>query len=334
MTKFVKAHYKGGHRVILGGVPCRVSYLPIAGGKALMAQSSREMCAALPPRNRKDRAKWERDQLAAYQAADKLGDRAIDEVVTPLRSSAPAPTVEPVETAEPVGAVIVPIKPVARPARPVAHPMRAAALDHPRARSITAICDTQSDTKGKGMIVGYARVSSVGQSLDIQMEALKAAGAEQIFCEKKSGTKATGREALADAIEFCRKGDVLLCTRLDRFARSQVDLHALVEKLTKKGVGFRCVSQPEMDTTTAMGKLLLGVLGAVAEFETDLRRERQREGIDKAKAAGVYGGRKKAIDDDRIRELHAAGKGPTEIAKTLGIHRMSVYRALEAATAA
>ena len=181
------------------------------------------------------------------------------------------------------------------------------------------------------MIIGYARVSSEGQSLDIQTEALTQAGAEKIFCEKKSGTSAANRQALADAIEFCREGDVLLCTRLDRFARSQADLHGLVEKLAAKGVGFRCVSQPAMDTTNAMGKLLLGVLGAVAEFETALRKERQREGIDKAKAAGVYGGRKKNIDDAEIRRLKAEGKGPSEIARQLGVHRASVHRALTSA---
>lgn len=178
------------------------------------------------------------------------------------------------------------------------------------------------------MLVGYARVSSIGQSLDVQEDALRAAGCEKIFAEKRSGTKASDRQALNDAIDFVREGDTLAVTRLDRLARSAADLHVIVAKLATKGVGFRCLQQSEIDTTTSTGKLLLGVLASIAEFETDIRRERQREGIEKAKAAGVYRGRKPSIDVCEVRALHFAGAGASEIAKKLGIGRASVYRAL------
>src|SRR5665213_1491431 len=184
------------------------------------------------------------------------------------------------------------------------------------------------------MLVGYARVSSVGQSLDVQLDALQAAGCEKIFSEKQTGTTTDGRAALADALEFVREGDTLTITRLDRLARSAGDLHTIVKRLSDKGVGFRCLQQGGMDTTTSTGKLLLGVLASIAEFEADIRRERQREGIDKAKAAGVYKGRKPSIDPAAVRALHNDGVPPTEIARRLGIGRASVYRALPPSGAA
>lgn len=179
------------------------------------------------------------------------------------------------------------------------------------------------------MLVGYARVSSVGQSLDIQLDALKDAGCEKVFSEKKTGTAADGRQALQDALDFCREGDTLLVTRLDRLARSSVDLHNIVAKLETKGVRFRCLQQSGVDTDTGMGKLVLAILGAVAAFETDIRKERQREGIDKAKANGVYKGRKPSVSIDEVRKLKSEGMRPTDIAKKLNIGRASVYRALE-----
>lgn len=181
------------------------------------------------------------------------------------------------------------------------------------------------------MLVGYARVSSSGQSLDIQHEALEAAGCEKVFSEKRTGTKADDRQAINDAIDFCRDGDTLLVTRLDRLARSSVDLHNIVAKLDSKKVKFRCLQQSGVDTDTGMGKLVLAILGAVAAFETDIRKERQREGIDKAKANGVYKGRKPSVDAVAVRSLREQGVSPTAIAKQLGIGRASVYRALDAA---
>ena len=177
-------------------------------------------------------------------------------------------------------------------------------------------------------MVGYARVSSVGQSLDIQLGELEKAGCEKVFAEKRSGTSADARAALQDALEFVRDGDTLVVTRLDRLARSSNDLHNIIAKLTAKGVKFHCVQQSGVDTDSGMGKLVLAILGAVAEFETDIRKERQREGIDKAKADGRYKGRKPSVDVAKVRELHSAGVGPSAIAKELRMGRTSVYRAL------
>ncbi len=176
------------------------------------------------------------------------------------------------------------------------------------------------------MLVGYARVSTTDQSLDVQHDALKAAGCEKVFSEKRSGTN-TARDQLQACMEFVREGDVLLVTRLDRFARSSVDLHNLVRSLETKGVGFRCVEQAGVDTTTSSGKLMLSMLGAVAEFETAIRKERQQEGIEKAKAAGVYKGRKRSVDPERVRQMLSEGMKPGQVAKALGCSRMTVHRA-------
>lgn len=177
-------------------------------------------------------------------------------------------------------------------------------------------------------LIGYARVSSSSQSLELQMEALTAGGCHKIFAEKQSGTTTKGRTALADALSYVRDGDTFVVTRLDRLARSAGDLHAIVKQLTEKNVTFMCISQPAMETRSSTGKLLLGVLASIAEFEADIRRERQREGIEKAKAAGVYQGRKRTIDAAQVIALHDQGLGGSEIAKRLNISRASVYRAI------
>ncbi|HEX5237288.1 MAG TPA: recombinase family protein [Sphingomicrobium sp.] len=179
------------------------------------------------------------------------------------------------------------------------------------------------------MIVGYARVSTSDQSLDVQEAALRSAGAEKIFAEKLSGTT-SNRPQLRDAVEFCREGDTFIVTRLDRFARSSVDLHNIVAALVAKGVDFRCTEQAGVDTSTSSGKLMLGMLGAVAEFETAIRRERQMEGIARARRAGAYTGRKATIDHGEVLQLFQQGKGATEIAAQLGIGRASVYRIINA----
>ena len=175
-------------------------------------------------------------------------------------------------------------------------------------------------------LVGYARVSSVGQSLDVQIEQLRAAGCEKIFAEKQSGRSTTGREQLAHALDYLREGDVFVVTRLDRLARSLVDLRQIVDRLTAKGVAFRALQQGAIDTTRSDGKLLLNILASCAEFETDIRKERQADGIAKAKAAGVYKGRKRQIDPAEIARLRSEGLGPSEIARRLRIGRASVYR--------
>lgn len=180
------------------------------------------------------------------------------------------------------------------------------------------------------MLVGYARVSDARtQDLAVQEGALKNAGCERVFSEKRSGREADSRPVLQEAIAFCRSGDTILVTRLDRWARSTRDLHNLLAALDEKGVGFRCIAQPEVDTTTPGGKLTLAVLGAVASFELDLRAQRVREGIEKAKLVpGKYVGRKPSIDYGQVQRLHQQGIRPSEIATLMKIGRTSVYRAL------
>ena len=178
-------------------------------------------------------------------------------------------------------------------------------------------------------VYGYARVSSTDQDLAIQEAALQAAGCEIIRAEKKSGTTTDGRTELQTLMAFARKGDAIVVTRIDRLARSIADLAGIVRDLEAKGVTLRATEQP-IDTSTAAGRCFLQMLGVFAEFETNLRRERQLEGIAKAKAAGVYEGKGRpvSISGAAVRELSAAGVGPTAIAKQLGISRMSVHRAL------
>lgn len=179
-------------------------------------------------------------------------------------------------------------------------------------------------------IIGYARVSSTGQSLEVQLDKLNAAGADEIFSEKVSGTSTNGREQLQAALRFARKGDTLIVTRLDRLARSVNDLSTIIGDLNARQIGFKVIDQAEIDTTTPTGRLLLNVVSAIAEFESDLRKDRQREGIEKAKAKGVYRGRPARLDPKRVRQLHEQGMGATEIAKELKIARASVYRLLNA----
>jgi DNA invertase Pin-like site-specific DNA recombinase len=176
-------------------------------------------------------------------------------------------------------------------------------------------------------IFGYARVSTTEQDLTVQLDALKAAGCEVTRSEKVSGTTTTGRAELANLLEFIRKGDTLIVTRIDRLARSIGDLQDIVRFLKDKGAALRATEQP-IDTSTAAGKAFLDMLGVFAEFETNLRRERQLEGIAQAKVRGVYKGRKPSIDRARVLELHTTGLGPTEIADELQIGRASVYRVL------
>jgi DNA invertase Pin-like site-specific DNA recombinase len=178
-------------------------------------------------------------------------------------------------------------------------------------------------------VVGYARVSSVGQSLAVQEEALRAAGCEKVFAEKRTGSTQAGREELERALDYVREGDVLMVTRIDRLARSVLDLHQIVERLNAKRVGFRAVQQGEFDTTTATGRLFLTILGGFAEFETAIRRERQQEGIEKAKAEGRYRGRPRTTPVEEVRKLAAEGMRPAHIARQLGISRTTVYEALK-----
>ena len=177
------------------------------------------------------------------------------------------------------------------------------------------------------MRYGYARVSTVGQDLEIQIESLKSAGCETIRSEKVSGTSTQGRDELKILLEFMRSGDELVITRIDRLARAMRDLQNIVYELHQKGVTLSATEQ-SINTSTPEGKCFLDMLGVFAEFETNLRKDRQMEGIAKAKEKGVYIGRKQTIDVDQVKELKQSGLGASAIAKEMGIHRDSVYRVL------
>jgi DNA invertase Pin-like site-specific DNA recombinase len=177
-------------------------------------------------------------------------------------------------------------------------------------------------------LYGYARVSTLDQDLSIQRAALKAAGCEVIRAEKTSGTRRDGRTELRVLLDFLRAGDTLVVTRIDRLARSLKDLQDIVHELKHRGVALKATEQP-IDTGTAAGKAFLDMLGVFAEFETNLRRERQLEGINAAKARGIYKGRKPSIDAVEVFRLRREeGLGPAAIARRLGIGRASVYRVL------
>ena len=145
------------------------------------------------------------------------------------------------------------------------------------------------------MKVGYARVSSSGQSLDVQVDTLKNSGCEKIFQEKVSGTSTQGRDKLRECLDFVREGDEVVFTRVDRVARSVLDLQLIVKELTDKKVTITSTEQP-ISTKDATSKCFLDMLGVFAELETNLRKERQMEGIARAKTKGVYKGRKSNIN--------------------------------------
>ncbi|WP_375419912.1 recombinase family protein [uncultured Sphingomonas sp.] len=176
-------------------------------------------------------------------------------------------------------------------------------------------------------IIGYARVSSDDQDCTVQEEALRAAGCTIVRSEKKSGTTTEGRQELDTLLSFVRTGDTLMVTRIDRLARSVADLEKIVAALKAKGAYLRATEQP-IDTSTPAGLAFLQMLGVFAQFETAIRKERQMEGIARAKANGVYKGRKASVDVAAVRTMRDGGIGPSDIAKRLGIGRASVYRAL------
>ena len=176
------------------------------------------------------------------------------------------------------------------------------------------------------MKVGYARVSSVGQNLSSQIIALKENGCEKIFQEKVSGTSTKGREQLKEMLNFVRESDEVICTRTDRVARSVLDLQLIVKELTEKGVSLTATEQP-ISTKDATSKCFLDMLSVFAEFETNLRKERQMDGIKANK--DKFKGRGQTIDVDRIKALKGQGMGATAIAKEMGIDRTSVYRLLK-----
>lgn len=178
------------------------------------------------------------------------------------------------------------------------------------------------------MIVGYARVSTAGQSLEVQLEQLQQAGTEKVFQEKASGVDSS-RPQLAALIDFVRQGDQVIVCKLDRIARSTRHLLEIVETLEKKNVRFR-VLNIQLDTSTPTGRLMLTMLAGIASFEREMMLERQAEGIAKAKSAGKYRGRKATArsKSSEVLSLVAQGVKKQDIARRLGIGVASVYRVL------
>lgn len=184
------------------------------------------------------------------------------------------------------------------------------------------------------MRIGYVRTSTLDQvaGFEAQERQLTAAGVERIFREQVSSVAA--RPELEKMLADIRQGDVLVVTKLDRLARSVRHLGEIVEHLDKTGAGLHILDM-NIDSTSASGRLMLNVFGAVAQFEREMMLERQREGIDKAKREGKYKGRKpKGLPlQEQILAMKADGKGDTEIGRLLGIDRATVFRARKAAEA-
>lgn len=179
-------------------------------------------------------------------------------------------------------------------------------------------------------LVGYARVSSIGQSLDVQREKLHGFGVDKLFEEKRSGVD-TNRPALKQCLEYLREGDQLVISRIDRLARSAEDLLRIIRELEGKGVSLKVLDQ-SIDTKDAAGKAFLGMLAVFAQFETDIRKERQMDGIAKAKAKGVKFGRKAALTEETVQQIKDMREGREmtvpAIMKETGLSKATVYRAL------
>ena len=182
------------------------------------------------------------------------------------------------------------------------------------------------------MKVGYARVSTSDQHTETQRERLEAAGCERVFAERVSGRSIDGRKQLEVCLAFMRDGDQLVVTKLDRLARSMADLIRITEQLQAKSIDLVVLDQA-IDTSTAAGKLMFHMIGAVAEFERALTEERRNEGIARAKAMGVRFGRPRAIDRkaaDALREFAAAGNTLRDMAKATGVSVPTISRWLKA----
>ncbi len=178
--------------------------------------------------------------------------------------------------------------------------------------------------------IGYARVSSYGQSLDVQLEKLN--HCDRVFKEKQSGRSTDKREQLALCLDYVRDGDTLVVTKLDRLARSTRDLLNILNALEKKQVKLNVLDQ-QIDTSTPSGRLLVTLLGSIAEFENDLRRDRQMDGISHARKSGVKFGRKKSLTDTQVvemRQKRTDGLLIKDLMTHYGLSKASVYRALGA----
>jgi DNA invertase Pin-like site-specific DNA recombinase len=182
-------------------------------------------------------------------------------------------------------------------------------------------------------IVGYARVSTTDQNTAVQIDQLKAAGVtdDHLFQDRLSGLD-NDRPQLALALRHVRKGDTLVVSKVDRLARSAAHLHQIVADLDKRGVGFRVLNDPSLDTTKPHGKLMFGILASIAEFETSLRKERQMEGIAKAKARGDHLGRPKTVTDEveqKVSAMRAEGASIRVIAAAIGYSTATVQKIMK-----
>lgn len=176
--------------------------------------------------------------------------------------------------------------------------------------------------------VAYARVSTTTQDHASQVDRLKAAGADKVFTEKRSGLDGQ-RPELARCLEYVREGDTLIVTKLDRLARSTANLYKIVTGLSEKGVAFKVLDDSAVDTTSRTGKLVMGILALIAEFETEIRKERQMEGIAKAKAEGRTGGRPTLVTDavrKAILKHHKGGASIRAIAAEVGLSKATVHK--------
>ena len=176
-------------------------------------------------------------------------------------------------------------------------------------------------------VYGYARVSSMSQSTEVQEQRLEQAGCAKVVTEAASGRTRAGRSELERLIDFMTSGDVLTVVKLDRLGRSTRDVLNLVHELETKGAALR-VLEPEIDTSRPEGRIILTTLAMVAEMELSFIKERQRAGIEAAKAKGVYKGRKRTVDREAVCRLRSKGMGATAIARELGIGRATVYKVL------
>src|SRR3954447_7240220 len=178
------------------------------------------------------------------------------------------------------------------------------------------------------MLIGYARVSTLDQTLALQQDALSTAGCQDIYTDTVSGS-VTDRPGLTDALSHLRAGDTLVVWRLDRLGRSLSHLIETVRELQERGGGFRSL-QEQIDTTTSGGKLIFHVFGALAEFERDLIRERTHAGLQAARARGRLFGRPKVLTPQQVKQLRSLAKDKrntvSEICETLGISRATYYR--------
>jgi DNA invertase Pin-like site-specific DNA recombinase len=176
--------------------------------------------------------------------------------------------------------------------------------------------------------IGYARVSSVDQDLEVQIERLDAEGCKPIRSEKVSGASRDGRSELAAILDFVREGDELVVVRLDRLGRDTRDVLNIVHELDQRGA-FLTVLDPHVSTRGEPGRIVLTVLGMVAQMERRFLKERQKDGIEKAKQAKVYKGGTRRVDREAVKAMSAQGKGPAEVARAFGISRAHVYRIIK-----